>query len=241
MVLFALLAAAAPAADIGVSLWQPAVAGDLAVGRDGARGTRLDVEDDLGYDRGERTFGFDLALGTYHQLALNALAIEADGASRTTHPIRFAELDFPAGIPLRSSLEGDLFRIAYRFVSGSDTVRGGFTVGLEWIDAETDASAAGIGATRERLKAGMPVVGGLLELWPTPYLGVHASVLGGSWTWGEQSATFLDIDAGLRIRLDRFFAGAGYRFLQFDGEDDDVPLTADITIGGPSLFAGIAF
>lgn len=90
---------------------------------------------------------------------------------------------------------------------------------------ESPFSALGVVATRN-----VPVVGTLR--------GVKSSGL--SFDVSDVEGHFVDVTARLGLKADLFRLGAAYRVMMINADNDE-EFDADITIGGPLLFAELAF
>lgn len=241
LVLALSLAARASAVDLHASFWLPAPEGSLAVGANGHAGTEVDLEDDLGYGDAESVGGFDGVIGSNHQLAFSYLDFGFSASKRIARDIMFDGQYFPQGFRVDSDFDATLWRIAYRFVSGSDEIQGGFLIGLQFASADAKATAAEVIHASQSADFVLPVIGGLLEWRPNSYLGFGGNLTMGSWNWDDVEATFMDLDASARLYVDYFFAGAGYRYLAIDSEDESTPITLDVSFSGPTFFVGASF
>jgi hypothetical protein len=239
--LLVVLAAPARASEVEVYYWHLTPEGEGSVGIDGLEGTKVDLEDDLGYGDPEASFGANVVLGSMHQLAISYLSLELSADNEIDREVRFGDEVFRATSDVSSELDATLLRAAYQLQVGSDTVRGGFLIGAQYVDLSASASATGIGEESEDADAGLLVVGGFLRLQPIPALVLRASLVGGTWDMDDVSADILDGEVSASFVLDPFFMGIGYRHIAIDGEDNSVPLDFDLTFSGPTAYAGLTF
>lgn len=241
LILGLMLASSAPASEVELSYWYMAPEGEGSVGVDGLEGTKVDLEDDLGYGDEEGVFGARVVLGSMHQLEIAYMAFNISAENQIDREVRFGDEVFHAQADVSSELDATFIRGAYRFQAGSDAVQGGFLLGAQYVDLTADASAEGIGDASEDAQVGMPVGGLFLRIQPIPALLLRGSLTGGSWEWDDVSATFIDVEVSAAVFLDPFYAGVGYRNLSIDGEEDTIPLDIDLTFAGPTAFVGLAF
>jgi hypothetical protein len=230
-----------PGVELSASFWQMTPDGDLQVGSDGEAGTKVNLEDDLGYGDSESVMGFDGVIGQNHQLAISYFGLDLSAENRVDRAVRFSDLTFRVNADVSSSLEASLWRAAYRYAAGSESVRGGFLIGVQYVDLTAEASASGVGTASESAQVGLPAVGGFLEWQLHEMFRVQGSLTGGTWSWDNISATFWDGEVSARLIVSPFLAGIGYRYIALEGEDDDLPVEVDLSFAGPTAFAGVSF
>ena len=227
--------------EFGVRYWEMKPDGTALVGSDGNAGTSIDVKDDLGYGSKETIYGFDAALGSAHQVLLSYFALDASARNELDEPITFGAITFPAGVEVRSSIDADFLRAAYRHELGGDAVRGGLVAGLQWVDLESAVEASGLGRARAEANAVFPVVGVQVRAEPSPLVRLDLGVSGGVWDWNSTHVTFWDAEAGVRVNIYPFFIGFGYRHIAVDAQENGIPLSMDFTFRGPQFMGGFVF
>jgi len=236
------LAAAPPARallEVEGYYWLMFPSGDAQVSSGAFEGTRVDLEDDFGYDDGEDVFGVRAVVGNMHQIGIDAFFLDVSADNRVDRPIQFSNLLFPSGFDVSSELEATFVRGFYRLNVGSDTVRGGLTLGGQYITFDAEASSPLVGSASESAEAGTPIVGGQIALRPLEYVYLRASVVGFDWDFGDIEAFFLDFDVSATAVIPPgFMVGAGFRLIDVDGEFDDEDIELDATLSGPIFFAG---
>ena len=104
---------------------------------------------------------------------------------------------------------------------------------------DAKASSSLVGSTERNITTGMPIVGAFLEVAPVPFLGLRGSVSGFKWDFGEIEAKFIEIEGSAQLRIDPFFAGAGWRHMQVQGTFDKYPVDVDIKLSGPVAYVGL--
>lgn len=227
--------------QLDVGLWDMSPGGSLSVGSDREAGSELDLDGDLGFDGSEKVWQVGTVVGATHQLAISYLAFDADARKDLAEDIRFGDAVYPVGTRVKSSLQGDFIGASYRYAGGTETLRSGFSAGLEMIGMEAVLSSEVVGKTKGDISSLLPVVGVFAEWNPAVFLQLSGSVQGGAWDWSRTSLTFLDAEASARVLLFPFFAGIGYRHIALQGDDTSLPMDLDFTFSGPAWFAGIIF
>lgn len=227
--------------DLGLSAWRMGISGTASVGADGAEGTVLDVDDDLGFDDRDDVAGIGLVIGRQHQLELSYLSFDASAAAEVDRRVRFGDAIYEAGTRVATSIDATLLRAAYRYAAGSDAFQRGFLLGLQTADIDLDASARGAGRGEGSVRATLPVIGLFAVVWPVPFIGLEASLVGGSWNWSDTSVSFVDAQAMARLNLFPFFLAGGYRYVSIESDDTGLPMDADLDFEGPQVAAGLQF
>ena len=234
--------AAAPAhAWIAVegSWWFMQPSGKLALGIDGLQGTSVDVQDDLGYGRRIGVPDAKIILGKYVEFGAEFFQFNMSAQNIINRDVRFHDLVFPVSADVDSSLDATFVRGFVRINVGPDWLHGGVYGGGQYMDFDAKASSSLLGSTEKDQKAGMPYVGAFLEGSPTDWLALRGSVCGFSWSFGDIDARFVDVEADAMLTFDWFYAGGGYRYISIHGEDSTYPVTVDLKLTGPLVFAGV--
>lgn len=226
-------------ADFG--LWSATPDGTLSIGAAGTGGTKVDLQDDLGFENDEQVWSSGLIIGETHQLALSYLAFEASAQNTVESVIEFGGFSYVAEATLATRLEGQLIGVAYRYAGGDPVFRSGFLAGVEWASLEAEAAASFIGRGKGEASSPIPVVGAFAGWRPAQYFLLGGSVKGGAWNWKETSVSLLDAEASARLIFEPFVMGVGYRHLAVSGDDSDIPAKFDLSFSGPVWFAGLSF
>jgi hypothetical protein len=234
-------AADAQMLDLGARYWQMKPSGAASIGSDGIEGTQIDIEDDLGYGRKENILGFDASLGSGSEIAVSYLSLDLAAQNRIDRTVRFGDTLYRANADVSSALEAELLRVAYRYQLGSYGFRGGFLLGVQWVEFRATASAPGFGEAQEKAEAALPVIGAILRFDPAPVVRIDLAIAGGAWDFDQTSVAFWDAEANLRVNLHPLFIGIGYRHIAIDGDDSGIPLEADLTFKGPQIIGGFVF
>jgi len=130
-----LIATALPAQGFEVGVrghyWFPFIDGDIRLDDSSLKGTRLDFENDLGINDEYYPFGeVFLGLGDHH-LSLSFYRADYDGRNTLDQDINFGGETFPAGDRIESSLEYNVYDLAYRYhVLDVENFLAGFSLGL---------------------------------------------------------------------------------------------------------------
>jgi hypothetical protein len=161
---------------------------------------------------------------------------------RATRTVRFEDVEFPVSANVASSLDARVLLAAVRLRVGWGAVQGGLLGGGQFVDLDAAASAEGYGEGAAQASAGMPVLGGFLDVRPFRLLRLRAAITGGDWGIEGVAARFLDAEAtALLCGPAGFFAGAGYRRIEVEGDDPESQISADLTFAGPLVCAGWAW
>ncbi|HMP77619.1 MAG TPA: hypothetical protein PKE12_15090 [Kiritimatiellia bacterium] len=235
------LLARGQALELGVRYWEMKPGGTVSVGSGGTAGTTVDIKDDLGYRSTEQIFGFDAALGYAGEFHVSYFAIDASARNTIEMPITYDDITFAADANVRSSLDADFLRLAYRHPLGVEPVSGGLLAGVQWVDMKSEVEADGFGWAKAKANAVLPVVGVQLRVEPTPILRLELGLTGGTWDWSSTRVTFWDGEASLRLLVYPFFAGFGYRHVAVEGRENGVPLDIDLNFRGPQFIGGFVF
>ena len=221
--------------------WWAAVEGDAAVGVDGVTGTDIDFDDDLGYGDHEGVPGATLVGGETHQFGATFYQINVSAHNEIDRTLRFSDLVFRVNTSVESELDAVLVRGFYRWMPGTEQLRGGVVLGGQYIDLSAEASAAGIGRASAKVTWGMPVVGVAVDARPTDWLALRAGAMGIQWTIDDVEIAYFDLDASFAVSLGPLYAGLGYRYITIDGKDPDEPIEADLAFSGPTLILGVTW
>jgi len=244
LVLLLLLAAAAPPAarallDIEGYYWFMQPSGSAAIGVDGLAGTKVDLQDDLGYGGREGVPGARLILGSLFQVGAEYFRINMSAQHTISRVIRFHELEYPVNADVATRLDADFVRGFARLNLGPETVHGGLMIGGQYMDFNARASSSLVGSTAKDLQTGMPLLGAFLEVNPASFLQLRGAVTGSKWDFGNINARFVDAELTALLRYEFLFAGGGWRYIQAKGTYDQVPLDVDLKLSGPVIYAGV--
>lgn len=232
--------ASGQALEIGGQYWEMKPSGHGSVGQDGVPGTTFDVKDDLGYSKKD-VLSFNGALGQGNQILLGYLSADVSGSSQLTRPIRFTDVTFPTGMKVHSSTKADMFRLAYRFQSGSRGFRAGLIAGMEYVKYDTEISGNNFATASGSAKAAVPLIGGQLRFDPAALIRVDLSIIGSPIDFQDTRVDYWDAEANVRLNFRPFFVGVGYRQMTLDVKKKDIPLKADLKFRGPQIIVGLAF
>jgi len=225
--------------EVEGSYWFMKPSGNLAIGIDGLQGTTVDLDSDLGYGSRVGVPDARIIIGKYFEIGAEFFKFSMSADNTIHRDVRFQDLVFPIDDHISTALDATFARGFARINVGTDVIHGGILGGGQYMDFSAKASSMLIGATEKDEKTGMPYVGAFLELSPVEWLALRGSVCGFKWDFGDITAKFVDVEVGAMIKLDWFFAGGGYRYITINGEDNTYPVTADLKLSGPTVFAGV--
>ena len=118
----------------------------------------------------------------------------------------------------------------------------GLVFGINYVDFEMEMNANALSVIEKRfLEPPFPVPGVVAAL-NVPVVDTFGDVKasGLSFDVSDVEGHFVDVAARLGLKADLFRLGAAYRVMMINAENDE-EFDADITIGGPLLFAELAF
>jgi outer membrane protein len=220
--------------------WFPSLDGHIKYSDNSLTGTKLNLQDDLGFDDEYYPFGgIFLGLGNHH-LSFSFYRANYDGRETLTQDINFGGDTFTAGDRIKSSLDYDVYDFTYQYdVLDLENVLAGFSLGLvgrvEVFDLEAKIRSETTGlSTKEDYTAPVPMLG--LNL----HLGILADILEarvfatGMSYW---DGYLVDAQAELSFTpIPYVDITAGYRTFWVDVDTHDLEL--DYNTSGP--YAGIS-
>ena len=216
--------------------------GEVAVSTSGLAGTRLDIDDELGFDDDADYFvEAALQLGSFRLFAAY-LPLSFSGASVLTENINFNGETFVVGSRVDSEVDLDIYEagIAWYLVNVDDApvrVQIGPELAVKYVDVhvEMQASDAGLNES-EGIGVPVPTLGARARVAVGDYLGVVGRV--GYMEYDDNS--FLDVDAQVEFSpLPMVGLFAGYRHMDIDVDEND--LFIDASFAGPYAGAMVRF
>ncbi len=221
------------------SYWWMSLDGDGKVGYKGVEGTRIDVDDDLGFDSSEGVESLRIIVGNVHQLGAAYLSTSLSADNQLNRTIHFRNKVYPVNTRISTDLDVDLFEAFYRFNVGTSLARGGFLLGGLYLRCDSEVRSPVYGRASGDFSSGMPFVGAFFIGNPVPFLGFRGSVLGSAWDLGDVQASFIDAQMGIEVETPAgIFGGVGYRYVNIDASDDEEPVDITLTLSGPMAYAG---
>lgn len=239
-----LLLAATPARawlELEGSWWFMQPSGKLALGIDGLAGTTVDVQDDLGYGKRAGVPDVRVVLGKYVEFGAEYFQFSLSAQNTVNREVRFHDMVYPVNADVASSLDATFVRGFARINIGPEEIHGGILAGGQYMNFAAKASSSLVGSTEKEVQTGMPYIGAFLELAPLDWLAIRGSICGFKWDFGDVNARFIDAELGVLLKLDWFYAGGGWRHIAIDGDYNSGPITADLKLSGPTVFAGVRF
>jgi hypothetical protein len=154
-------------------------------------GTRLRLEDDLGFNSTARIFRVDAfySFNRYHRIDFSYFDIRRDSKLRTKEEIIWENISIP---PTRIDLKFNtrIFKLAYRYnFLVRDDWEIGFGIGVHWMQLDTGIRAR-TGSTVNNPAIDIKVDETLNQGLPLPLLGLHAA-----WAPSEDWRIFASIEA----------------------------------------------
>lgn len=232
----------------GADYWLTSLDGHIKVNNAVLPDLEADLKDTLDIED-ENVFSFHAVaqLGSF-ALEGNYFRLDASGESAIDRTIQIGGQSFTAGTNVESDLELELAGGKLKLgILELGPVAVGAVVGVNYLHFDGSAKATALGLEgREKLEAPFPVIGAMASV---------NQPLGDSWTlFAEAEATglyvrdlygingsYLDVAGRVGARFSVIRLGAGYRFIGVDVEDTDADVEWDVSLGGPFLFAEVAF
>ncbi|MCX7010297.1 MAG: hypothetical protein NTY53_24165 [Kiritimatiellaeota bacterium] len=199
----------------------------------------MDVQNDLGYGSRVGVPDARIVLGKYVEFGAEFFQFSMSAQNNISREVRFHDLVYPVNADVATRLDATFVRGFARLNIGPDEIHGGIFAGGQYMDFSAKASSSLVGSTEKEVQTGMPYVGAFLEVSPVEWLAVRGSICGFKWDFDQVNARFIDVELGAMVKLDWFYAGAGYRHIAIDGEYSSAPVTADLKLSGPMIFAGV--
>ena len=221
-----------------LGVWDANISGTMSAG---TPPQSLDLSDDLALEGS--TDGFIV----YGQISLGFLAIRYssffarfEGQNTLTRDISFGGISFTISDDVSSSLEINNYTLmlALRLIN-----LGGFKLyvegGVSYYQLAGTVTSATFGTGSETADVPVPVIGVLVQQSFKPFF-VELEVMGLELAYDDTSGSVLDIQVSVGIRFLRFIAArAGYRYIDFEGKQDDFDV--GVVLDGFFFSVGIAF
>jgi len=243
--------ATATALEVGAraAYWMPQFSGDFRLDSNGVKGTKVNLEDDLGVEDENFFVGEAWLWVGRHHLILSGMRVDYSGDQTLNEEIVFGGQTFVVGGRADSSLKYTMLDLAYQYdLIDLENPVGGFSLGpilqVKYLDGEVkmsgDGNVNGVGGyveESETFRFPVPVVG----------LGAHVGILAG---WLEvrargvgmayQGDTIFDVQGEAVLTPFPFLEiVVGYRHFAINVDRDDVLL--DYRQSGPYVGAGLVF
>ncbi len=205
--------------------WFTSVEGEIEVGSGSLEGTKVDVEDDLGFSNEDFPVVEIFVRSGKHQLSFSYCNIDSIGDNILTRNIVFNGETFNVGAHIRTTLDLDLydFRYQYDFIE-YDGFLDGLSLGLVGRVAVLDGGAgvaSKITSTYEDFTQPIPYGGINIDLDVFDDL-LEARLLT---TVGYYNGPWLDSQAEIALTpLPYLYITGGYRIIYFDIDFDDLEL-----------------
>ncbi len=230
---------------ISVNYWIAGFSGDAEVrdvdqvGDTGVViGDKLDMEDDLGLDSPQDVFEVQAWFKTLpnHRLSLGYYHVDYSGTNLLSRTIEFGGYELTADAPLRTTYAVDRISILdeWDFLN-KDRGRLGLVWGTQLYIIEagyegTEDVTGGHVDENETLPLPVPVLGlgGAMDL--AYGFGFRGQVCGMYAGYEDNSASYIDLDAGLTYDYKWLHLGLGYRFINtaIHAEDEEGEFEADL-------------
>lgn len=216
--------------------------GQFAVSSNGLVGTKIDFDDDLGYDDSEEIYlEAALQLGDFRLFA-SYMPIEFSGEGVLSKDIIFNGETFPVNSVISSDVDIDIYEtgLAWHLINLDDLparIQFGPEIAVKYIDANIDMQESLLGISEsESASVPLPSIGLRGRVAFADFVGL----IGRATYLEYDDNSFLDLDA--QVELSPFpLVGifAGYRYLDIEVEEDSVFI--DGTLDGPYAGALIRF
>ena len=211
--------------------------GDFAVGDSGVR-TKIDFNDDLGYDDSEDMYvEAGLNFGPFH-LAASYMPISFSGDGTLNQTIEFNGQTYAANTDVKSDVDLDLYDVGLTwYLINFDDLPVRLQIGPEFCVKVVDADVSmksDLANESDSVTAPIPTVGARARIGLADWL----SLVGRVGYLEYDSNSFLDADAQLEFSpIPLFGVFAGYRY--FDLQVDESGVYIDATFDGP--YGGVMF
>jgi len=208
--------------------------GVFAVDGGGLAGTRIDLQDDLGYDDSEDFIGeAALNFGPF-RLSAGYLPIDFAGTGVLNRDINFNGQTFPVSTTVTSDVKIDMYDVglAWHVINMDDLpvrLQIGPELSVKYVDAEVDMTdTAGLLNEKESVTAPVPTIGARARIGLADWL----SLVGRVGYLDYDGNSLLDADGQVEFSpLPMVGVFAGYRYLDMDVNESGVII--DATLDGP--------
>lgn len=215
--------------------------GEFAVSN-GGFGTKVDMEDDLGFDDSEEFMAeAAVQLGSF-RLTAGYLPLKFSGSGTISEPIQFGDQTFIANTTVDSDVDIDLYDVGltWYLLNFDDLpvrLQIGPEVSVKFVDADLSMTDLTTGINEsESVSAAVPTLGLRGRVGLADFLALVGRI--GYLEYDDNS--FLDADAQLEFSpLPLVGIFAGYRYFDLEVDESDVFL--DVTFDGPYGGAFIRF
>lgn len=214
----------------------------------GALGTSVSLEDDLGFEKDKTLAVFDAAwrINPRHRLELAYLSLGRDAQKTIAGEIRFGDTVFPVSTDVSSRFDSDVWRLSYGwsfYRDGPNEIS--LLLGLHTtaFDVKLETSGGAISEAADRTIP-LPVIG-LQGSWaPAPAWRLGAWVQVFSLNYDDYEGSLVSGAATVEYRFDRNYAvGAGYIYNDYnlDVTKGKARGSFDYQFSGPMAYVTVGF
>lgn len=214
----------------------------------GALGTSISLEDDLGYEKDKTLPVFDAVwrINPRHRLELGYFSLGRDAQKTIAGEIRFGDQVFPVGTDVTSTFDSDVWRLSYGwsfYRDGPNEIA--LLLGLHTtaFDVKLETSGGGVSEAADRTIP-LPVIGlqGSWALSPNWRLNGWVQVF--SLEYGDYEGSLFNGAVNVEYRFERNYAiGAGYLFNDYnlDVTKGRARGSFDYQFSGPMAYVSVGF
>ncbi|MGB5491604.1 MAG: MipA/OmpV family protein [Woeseiaceae bacterium] len=214
----------------------------------GAIGTELDLEDELGLEDEQTVLqiGAVFRLSDYHRIEFGYYGISRDGETTISSDVNVADRSFGAGQTLQSQFESDVLWVGYGYSLLKDPQKElGFVAGLHYTKSRgTILSEATGEQTISSIETPLPVIGlfGSVSIDNDWSVELRAQVFRLDYDRYEGSLNFASLNLQRRFG-ESFSIGVAYNLYKMKLTSSDDSLTGSLSIryNGPSIFVAARF
>lgn len=199
---------------------------DIKANSAGTRGTKIDLQDDLGCDNTKHLPEFDLyIMGKNHSLNLSYSWFEIKGSRTLTRPLLFNGRTFNLSTRVSTDIDAHWAKLFYGYnFSRSRTSLTTTLIGVEYFDVRASLESDQGFSTSEHMRIPIPAAG--LKVHKLLYRGLEfrGFVAGFKWDLGDVDVMLIDAYAGLAYNFNRstcIFGGYRYFLGEFETGGSD--------------------
>ncbi len=212
------------------------------------RGTEIDMEDDLGFDKKLETYRFDAdwRFLPRHRASFTVYQYLRDASRRINRSIQYGDEVFAINTTIASEFDITVYKASYAYsVVQNAKIDLGLSAGLHLMDIKSRISVSGGGVSESaELLAPLPVLGlrGTWAITPSVFLKANVDVF--ALSIGDVSGRFTDALVALEYdAFEHFGVGIGYNrvYLNIKAEGDNLDGEIGAGYGAVMIYGKLFF
>jgi hypothetical protein len=224
--------------ELTLDYWMTKISGDAR-----ARGTEVDVVDDLGVEDSDNVFkiGGVVAINANNYIDVSYFSLSYSGSRTLGKNVVFNGVTYNLNEQVSSKASADIFDVKYKiYPISSYDMQLGFLIGFKYAQTEASISSLAHGSEKGSVDVPLPEIGIGVKANIQNNISVMAELSGMTLSYQDTSASLweLDIRGEYDIIPNAGIIG-GYRYYKIDAEKDDDK--ANLEVSGLYLGAIVKF